>query len=96
MQFKKLVKAESIYEKYRQDMADAESKYQTIEKDFKELQDALLTLKSKTFDVYQTSITTDNPELVKQAKVAWELADDASWDKIGKLHQAILDIIYKK
>lgn len=95
MKFTKLIKAENIYEKYKTDMANAESKYQTIEKDFKELQDALFTLKSKTFDVYQTSVTTDNPELVKQAKAAWELADDVSWDKISKLHEAILKIIYK-
>lgn len=95
MKFTKVIKAENIYEKYKADMANAESKYQIIEKDFKELQDALLTLKSKTFDVYQTSVTTDNPELVKQAKAAWELADDVSWDKISKLHEAILKIIYK-
>jgi len=95
MKFQKLVKAESIYEKYKADMASADAKYKAIEKDFNELRDALYSLKSKTFNVYQNSVTTDNPELVKQAKEAWELADDTSWDKIGKLHEAILKIIYK-
>lgn len=95
MKFTKIIKAEGIYDKYKTDMTNVESEYKTIEKEFKELQNTLLTLKSKTFDVYQTSVTTDNPELVKQAKAAWELADDVSWDKIGKLHEAILKVIYK-
>ena len=90
-----IIKAENAYEKYKSDMANAETKYATIEKDFKELQEALLSLRDKTFNVYQTSVTTDNLGLVKQAKAAWELADDVSWDKIGKLHEAILKIIYK-
>ena len=96
MQFKKLVKAEGIYEKYRQDMDRAESDYKHIEESYKVLHDILLKLRAATFDVYQTSVTTDNKELVAQAKKACEMADDASWDKISKLHQAILDIIYKK
>ena len=34
-------------------------------------------------------------ELQAQAKKAWELASDASWDGISNLHQAIVKMIYK-
>ena len=86
MKFHKIIKS---------DLSSADNQYKSIEKDFKDLRDALHALQSKTFDVYQTSVTTDNQELVKQAKETWELAKDCSWDKIGKLHEAILKIIYK-
>ena len=73
-----------------------DSDYKSIEEQYKALQDLLLQLKSATFDVYQMTAGFDHAkELQAQAKKAWELASDASWDGIHNLHEAIVKMIYK-
>lgn len=95
MKFTKLIKAESLSEKYKADMDRMESDYNAIKEKYTALQDLLNQVVSATRDVYYTSAGTDNEKLKEEAKKAFQLANDAAWDGINNLHQAIVDTIYK-
>lgn len=95
MKFTKVIKAEGIYDKYKREMDTANSNYDVIGKELKALQDKLYEIKSKASNLYYMASSGDNKELTTQAKELSNLVDDAAWDGIHELQQAILKVIYK-
>ena len=99
MKFYKLIKSDmsqsNILEESKKKLEESNKLYHKFEEQYNILQEQLNQLKSLNFKLLNSSLESEDPNLIHLAKEAYDLISKAHYDSMLNLYNVVIDSIYK-